>query len=133
MFQARLFVEHKDLPVITSWFKSRNFPAPLPGTLPEVGLVITNDGKDISSGFLFSTDSHVGMIAHLVSDPESDKDLRKESVKYLINSLSDMARELGNTVVTCATNIDSLGKRFEEYGFEKTDTNVSHYRRVLCQ
>lgn len=121
----------EDYLLLKSWFDARQFPAPDPEIIPGLGLIVSGE-KPIAAGFLFKTDGGVAIIAHLISDPASEKAERNEAVKHLLSVLSLMARDFGFKYVSCATNIKSLGVRFEEYGFEKTDENVNHYRREIC-
>lgn len=132
-FMIRKFDALHDGPVMKEWFAKRNFPAPNADFLPETGVVISLGFKQIAMGFLFKTDGKVANVAHLISDPECDKGVRQKAVNELIGDLVNLSTIFGFKMVSFATNIEPLGKRFEDLGFIKTDTNVSHYRRDLCQ
>ena len=93
--------------------------------------IVCGDNK--AMGFLYRTDTPLAMISNLVSDPASDQELRREAVQELVSDLMEIAKLQGYNQVSCATNIKSLGLRFEHLGFLKTDENVSHYRRAVCQ
>lgn len=86
----------------------------------------------MACGFLFKTDAKVAMVGNLVTNPEADADIRHKALNQIINVLGKVALDEGFRLLTCATNIDKLGHRFEDLGFEKTDVNVSHFRRDLC-
>ena len=120
------------LPIITEWANKRNFPAPSKEFLPPTGILLSWQGKPIAAAFLFKTDANVACIAHLFSDPDADKDIRQEAVKVAIDFLTQSARYMGFKMVTMSTNIVSLGERIEKMNFEKTDENVSHFRRFIC-
>lgn len=130
-YQIRAF-EEQDFPVMTSWFSKRNFPPPEKELLPKIGGVIEFENQAIAMGFVFRTDTPIAIISHLVSDPSSSKEIRREAVDELVRGLFTVAKEWGYTSISCATNIPKLGERFEKIGFIKTDENVSHYRSDIC-
>lgn len=122
----------KHFELIKSWFEKRKFPVPDPHLLPSVGVIAQFEGKPVACGFIFKTDSKLAMIGNLSSDPEASSEARNESLNSLLNILSDIAKNEGYLAVTCATNLPKLMDRFEGLGFENTDKEVSHFRRVLC-
>lgn len=121
--------EHKE--ILDGWCRTRNIPLIRPEALPGNGLLISHDGKPIVIGFLFSSDTDVAVIAHIMSDPSSLKPARREAVEWLLEILGLRAVELGFKQLNIATNLKSLGERFEEFGFEKVDENVTLFRRTL--
>ncbi len=123
----------KHLPLIQAWFAKRNFPAPDPELLPPTGGVVYLAGKPVCAGFLFKTDTPCAVIAHLVSDPDIEKNDRSNALDYLIITLQWAARDLGFKMVVCSSNLPQVCKRFEKLQFEKMDENVTHFRRFLCQ
>lgn len=111
------------------WWKDRGFPSPEIELLPPTGLVIVFGGKPICGGFLFKTDAKIAMINHLVSDPRVEGSLRSEATDYLLFALLSHARDEGFRVVTGATNLPRLMRRYELLGFVQTDEQISHFRR----
>lgn len=130
-FETQIYtpLEYK---LLDAWGTARNFPTPDEKFLPRNGLLVLCDGKPVVMGFLFSTDANVAAIAHIMSDPESLKNVRREALDWLMDVLCMRALQLGFTQVNCSTNIPALGVKFEEFGFQKVDENVSHFRRFLC-
>jgi hypothetical protein len=131
-FEIRVFNKDKDYDIIVNWFNDRNFDYPKISLLPPTGILLSHDKKDIAAGFLFKTDANVAVIGNLISNPYTDKKIRQKAINYILEILSKIAKDGKFELVTCATNIEKLGSRFEELGFLKTDTNVSHYGRLLC-
>lgn len=130
---SRLFNKHY-YDVIQEWFNKRNFPAPEIESLPPTGVVISDDEeKPMAAGWLFKSDGGVSTIGHLVSNPEIKKEERHMAIDALFSVLTLMAKDSGFKFVSFATNIEKLNDRLENLGFIKTDKNVNHYRRILCQ
>lgn len=124
-----------DYPEIVELFGLRNFPHPDKRFLPPTGVIVTDDLNRfiIAAGFMFKTDAKVASIGHLISNPKVMKEVRKIGIKLVMKTLESIAENDGFLLVTCATNIEKLGKRFEDLGFIKTDENVSHFRRETCR
>jgi hypothetical protein len=117
--------------IIKEWWEIRGFPPARPEHLPPTGRVVSFKGKAICAGFLFKTDANAAVVGNLVSNPDVPKELRKPSIDFLIQLLTNIAKSEGFTMVCCSTNIDKLGERFEKLGFIKTDENVSMYGRLF--
>lgn len=125
--------ENHHYEMIKSWFDKRNFPAPDPHLLPQIGVIAVCNNNPIACGFLFRTDGGIAMLGNLGSDKDASSEHRNIALDAVINSLSEIAANQGFMVVSCATNLPGLMTRFERIGFEKTDESVSHFRRKLCQ
>lgn len=132
MISKRFSVEN-DYPLIHNWCLTRKFPSPDPYSLPKFGLLLSDNDTPIVAGFLYKTDGGVAVISNIVSNPYPDKEIRRIAVAQLVMELSELAKDQGYRQITFATNIPSLGDRMAGLGFEKTDENVSHYRRILWQ
>lgn len=128
---CRAVTKH-DLPSIHCWFINRNFPPPNVDFLPPTGAIAEVDGRSIAAGFLYQTDGGIATISHLVSNKDEGKEIRQNAIDEIIETLSELAKHRGYKIVTCAANFDKMGERFEKLDFEKTDTGVSHFRRILC-
>lgn len=129
-FKVRRFL-HEDFASIKQWCDARNFPMPIRRFLPPTAVMVVVDGINVACGFLFRSDADIAVIAHLFSDPAAMKHVRQEAVTRVIEKLEEIAEFDGFGMVTCSTNIVSLGKRFEGMGFEATDEKVEHYRKFL--
>lgn len=120
-----------DFPIMETWWKERQFPAPDLRLLPPTGIVVTHHETPIAAGFLFKTDAKIATIGHLVSDPRSETGIRSDATNYLLFLLLDHARKAGFKAITGATNVPRLMARYELLGLVKTDEGVSHFGRVF--
>lgn len=82
------------------------------------------DGSPVCAGFLYKTDGGVALVDHLVADPTAQD--RSQALDILILNLDSIAREMGYTVVSGASNLPQLIKRYQRLGFRLFDTGVSH-------
>lgn len=128
-----LFTYNKhDFSLIEGWWKARGFPPADPDLLPPTGFIVTGDSVPICAGFLFKTDAKIAILNHVVSTPTPmDSKDYSTALNHLIAKMIHEARECGFKILTAACNIERLGKRYEDHGFFKTDSDESHYGRVL--
>lgn len=119
--------------LIKSWFDARKFPAPVPRFLPPTGYLVFFEDKPVCAGFLFRTDANAAVMGNFISDPGALSGVRHVCLDTLIKQLQGEAYAGGFQLLACSTNIDKLGKRFEQMGFTKTDIGLNTYGRLLCQ
>jgi hypothetical protein len=131
-FDIKKFDSLTDISEMKDWFASRGRECPDLNLLPPNGMVVQYNGRNIAMGFLFKTDANFAVIGNLVSNPKEEKELRQKAVDQILEDLSKIAELFGFKAVTIATNIESLGQRFEKRNFIKTDSKITHYRRELC-
>jgi hypothetical protein len=131
MLTAEAFIPLKHYATLIQWCTARAWPAPDPRMLPPTGVVISARGKPIVSGFLFKTDAKIATISGILSDPDSDKQVRGDALDYLIMALADLGREAGFILISGGTNIPTLQARYKRLGFMETDVGVSHFGRTF--
>ena len=56
--------------VLLKWWKNWGWEAPPKDFLPETGLIVSKDNVDICAGFLYLTNSKVGLTEFVVSNKE---------------------------------------------------------------
>jgi hypothetical protein len=117
----------------TAWASERGFPFHAFDNLPRIGFIIEHHDKPICMAFLTESQGVLASVGTFMSNPESTSEEREVSIYMLLDKCEEKAKELGFTVLTCATNIPTLKSKFESFGFSKTDENVTHYRRDLCR
>ena len=81
------------------------------------GFMIESDGKAIVSGFLYLTNSKVGWIEWVVSDPNYKGDNKKEAIELLIHSLEDIAKQQGCEIILSIGRNKSLIKIHKKLGW----------------
>jgi len=130
-YEVLKFKKEDHLALMTRWYEARKFPTVPDYLLPEIGLVVKHDGAYICLGHMYRTDGSIASISHLASSPVASSEERHIGLNMLISGLMDIANEQKFKMITIASNIEKLFERFEEFGFAKTDENVTHFGRYL--
>ena len=117
------FTTPEDYPELVTWWKWFRFPAPLPETLPnnlKDGIMISHNGENVCAGFIYRTPSAFAWLEFIVSNPHiKDKSIRKESLELLINTISQVAKNLGFKVIFTSVKNENLINKYLDCGFTK--------------
>lgn len=114
--------------MLATWWKAHKWPVIPAVTLPATGVVIYSD-KDVPvcAGFLYTTDSVLGILEWVVSNPAFDeKPARSEAVDLLIEELLWRAKHRGIKAIYSFVKNERLMKRYVDAGFTVTDTGMTH-------
>lgn len=119
-FFARTTTE-EDYPELCEWWAANRFPAPPQDMLPEngkCGIIVEHEGKNICAGFLYFTNSKIMWFEYLVASFEiKNKELRKESIQFLLNSVAFVAKSKGFKVIFTSVKHPSLINHYKEAGW----------------
>lgn len=134
-FGARQLVS-EDYDKLVEWWNYYKFPPPAREFLPDDGLcgimVVDSEGNEYCAGFLYETNSKVCWMELIVANPEiKDKEIRKESLRQLINFLSDLANEWGYTWIFTSVKHPSLTERYLDCGFQVGTTGTKEMIKQL--
>ena len=119
MFDIRLLTE-ADYPQLVEWWKWHRFPPPAQEMLPDngtCGIMLSKNGVNVCVGFVYFTNSKMCWIEFIVSNPNYRESDRKESIKVLINSLSELANQHGFKVAYTNLKNTSLVNHFADCGY----------------
>lgn len=117
----------QDYPLISSWWKARNWPAVPQEVLSTMGLII----EPYCFGFIYSSDSKIAWLEFLCSNPATDSKERNEAMDILIEALVDLAKQQGFKFVFTSSVDTKLIDRLTKRGFGVTDKNVTHLLRSI--
>lgn len=98
---------------ISSWFQARGMVPPSRKEIPGHGFII----KDLAAGFLICTDTKVCMMEFFVSNPNSDKSMRKAAISKIASALISKATALGYETIKCDSTIDAIKFQAMDLGF----------------
>lgn len=120
-------VNKENYSMLVKWWEGHKWPIIPFESLPKIGIIV----NDTVAGFLYSTDSNVCMLEWIISDPNSDKQKRKESLVILIDRVCSMAKDMGFKF--CFTYVKNKGlmNTLTENSFTKTDEEMIHFVRSL--
>ena len=116
-----------DYEMVCSWWKQHEWPSIPLDFLPKVGIII----DDCAAGFLYSTDSKICWLEFIVVDPRSDKAKRRAALDTLISSASEIAKEMGHSVIFTSASHEGLISRYINDGFQITDKTMTNLMRIL--
>lgn len=114
--------QEKDYPILHSWWTRHGWTPVAFEMLPKIGYIV----NDVCAGFLYVSDSKLCHLEWLVSDPESEKTKRSDSLNILIDTLCLTAKEYGCKFVFTTSNNEVLIKRLQNRGFSVSDVGVTH-------
>lgn len=103
-----------DLTRIEQWYRDRGLVAPDPSILSSRGYIV----DECSAGWLYTTDSCLGLIDGIISDPKVGKTKRERSLHLLHFILIQKAREAGFTHLMGVVNHPSIHEIAKEYEAE---------------
>jgi hypothetical protein len=90
------FLNEGDYDVLSSWWKDWRWTPPPRDFLPQDatgGVMVSKDGIEICAGFIYFTNSKTAIIEFIVSNFQYKNKDRKEAIEFLINTLTELAKE----------------------------------------
>lgn len=115
-----------DYPVLKEWWKAHEWTPVNPEMLPKTGYII----DDLCAGFLYTTDSCVGLIEWIVSNPKADKINKNIALDLLISEISREAKSRGMKILHTTTAHAALIERYKRNDFSRFE-QVTQLFRVL--
>ena len=117
---------------LVKWWKFWRFPAPNLDMLPESGIIVSKDGVDICAGYLYFTNSKIAWLEYVVSNNEvRDRELRKEAICHLINTLSYIGKESGFKYIYASIKHQALIESYVDCGFMKGTESCTELFKLI--
>ena len=123
---ARKFDLSKDYVTLRKWWCAHNSFPPKGEHLSTTGVVVEVEGKPVCAGFLYNTDSKIGVFEFVVSDPEADKKIRCNALNCLIKSIQEIAKRREYSLIYTSVNIGAYISKLKDAGFLVVDKNQTH-------
>lgn len=95
------------------WCADKDVSLPPLDALSDTGLII--DG--VACGFLYLTNSSVGILEGYFANPGIDKNDRSKALNWITIHLIDLAKTKGVKVIKCDSKIDAVIDRALSFGF----------------
>lgn len=129
------YLKIKDYAKLKGWWEKWKW-TPIPKqSLPDNGkggIMVYDENNDICAGFLYLTNSDMGWIEFIISNPDiKEKSIRKNALLYLIESLSKLAKDSGVRVIFTSVENKGLEQRYIDAGFIQTDKGVNNLVKIL--
>lgn len=117
MLQFRL-IEDKDYEELCDWWAEWGWASPMPqDMLPPNGIMVHDGSVNICAGFLYLMDAPIAWFTFPVSNPIIRGDIRKEAIKIMIHTATEMAKRYGAKLLYSALRNTSMVEAQKEAGF----------------
>ena len=118
-------IELKDYEYIDKWWIEQGYNAISKEILPMQGLggLIVEKEKPIAAAYLYLTNSKMGYIDNLISDPKYVSKDRFDVIAKLMVACKKMAEDVGCLDIWAITNNKGILKRCKKLGYNVTKTN----------
>ena len=118
-------IELKDYEYIDKWWIEQGYNAISKEILPMQGLggLIVEKEKPIAAAYLYLTNSKMGYIDNLISDPKYISKDRFDVIAKLMVACKKMAEDVGCLDIWAITNNKGILKRCKKLGYNVTKTN----------
>ena len=137
----RIFDKETDYKELYNWWGDWGLPQHHPDVLSENGLIISRNGINIASAFIYSTDSYICWLEHLTSNKKAWLLLSQKEKLDVLNKLGDAvferAKEMGfKLAFTLATEEqDKYSKTLTEWKMKNlgdvVTKNMTQYFKIL--
>jgi hypothetical protein len=121
--------------VLVEWWKDWGWDPPQKGFLPDNGTggcIVLDGDEPVCAGFMYITNSKVVWIDWIISNKNyRKKPERKEAINLLIETLTNISRNLGNKYAYALIKHNGLIESYEELGYIKGDKYTSEMIKIL--
>ena len=121
--------------ILVEWWKQWNWEAPAKDFLPDDGkggMIVYDGDTPICAGFIYITNSKVAWVDWIISNKEYRvKDKRKEAIRMLIESLSNVCKQTGNKYGYALIKNQALVQVYKDLGWSKGDGYTSEMIKIL--
>ena len=121
--------------ILIEWWKQWNWEPPAKDFLPDDGkggMIVFDGDTPICAGFVYITNSKVAWVDWIISNKEYRvKDKRKEAIRLLIESLTNVCRNTGSKYGYALIKNQSLLQVYKDLGWSKGDGYTSEMIKIL--
>lgn len=121
--------------ILINWWEQWGWKAPTRDFLPDNGTggyIVYDDETPVCAGFVYITNSSVSWVDWIISNKEyREKEKRREAIKALIESLTNISRMSGSKYAYALIKNNSLIKTYEDLGYIKGDSYTSEMIKLL--
>lgn len=122
----------KDYSQICDIWNNRKFDVIPKKVLSNSGFAICDETEFIAFCWLYPTiGSSTCWFSFPTTNPEFDKEVRKNALDILMKKVIEISKDMGYTVIMTTSGTESIIERLENNEFKLTDRNVGLYFRSL--
>lgn len=125
--RIRKFDATTDWAMVEQWWLAHRWPPIPPPILSTFGVVVgAPAGEDWCAGWLYRTDSKIGWIEWLVSNPKATSTNVHDGLVMLIDVLKAESKRRGDMMLFGALKTRGLIRLYKNLGFQETDSGMTH-------
>lgn len=121
-------IDYKD---VAFWWKKQDWPVLPLQALSSKGFVSEKDGVKLAATWIFTLDCSIYLMEWTVGNPDVNFNDREEGIRMVTNKACDWAKMNGAKQVLTMTKHDRLIDKLKNYGFQVSDTGMTHLIRSL--
>jgi hypothetical protein len=110
--------EKQHYPMLQSWWERHGHANVAFESLSPVGLICYKDEKPVCLSFLYLwSGCDLGWICWTTSDPDAEKAVRHEAVKFCLDGLMELSKHYGKNHVICYSESKGVTSVLKDAGF----------------
>jgi hypothetical protein len=121
--------------ILVGWWKQWKWEPPQRDFLPndgKGGIIVYDNETPVCAGFMYLTNSKVAWVDWIISNKEyTKKPQRKDAIKLLVSSLTDICKKTGNKYSYALIKNQSLIGTYEELEYIKGDSYTAEMIKIL--
>ena len=122
----------QDLDVAKEWWKSwPKWQAPADDFLPETGIVVESNNKQVAIGFIYLTNAKVALLEWIVSDPSYRSEDREQVIELLITGAENMVKHLDYKYIFSICRHKKLINKHRKLGWHIDDKPSHELVKIL--
>jgi len=118
--------------VLCEWWKDWRWTPPAKDFLPETGYMVYYNDEPICAGYIYMTNSNVVLLEWIISNFKfKNKDIRKEALLMLIETITSLATGLGKKYIYSLLKNQPLINLYKDLGYLEGDSNATEMIKKL--
>lgn len=134
-FNIRPLNENDYDAILKGWWKAWDWDPVEKDFLPDDGkggIMVLDDDEPVCAGFVYTTNSKVAWVDWIISsDTYRKKPQRREALKLLVNTLTNICKNTGHKYSYALLKSPSLTEIYEEEGYVSGDSKVNEMIKLL--
>lgn len=129
--QVRKFDVNKDYNEVATWWSKQNWPVLPANILSSAGFIAYDDKQKYAATWVFATNCPIYIMEWTVGNPDANWEDRSSGIELVTSAACEWAKNDGAKQLFTMTKSDRFINKLEEYGFQKTDSGMTHLVRSL--
>ena len=134
--EIRSFNKEKDYETLCNWWNDWKLIEHRVDALSENGIIVSKDGVDICSGFIYSTDSSIAWFEFITINKKTTKKQREGALVKLFESLVEKTKRMGFKLIMCLGTDEQDKKapilaKWREQNSDIIINNISQYYKII--